>query len=251
MSATSTVLPSSSRGSTGFLVRRWTTSPLGLMEIDGLPLIMAPGRRHAAALDLGEEGGQAEVVVLGPDVERMVVALAQRIRRPRNRWAVCSAWTVGSRASSGVIDRPAGVDVGGIAQGREQLWDHLVPGRVLGQAVVDPGLVAVGAVALPGRADLEQVAELDPPELDEFGLAPCSRSTSFTRLSGSVSARNRRICSGVGCSPVRSSETLRRNAASLAGGLGGTLSDSSRLNSSSSMKFRRGSLREVEAQARD
>ena len=47
---------------------------------------------------------------------------------------------------------------------------------------------------------------------------------------------------GGGCSPVRSSETRRRNAASLAGGLGGTLSDSSRLNSSSSMKFRRLSL---------
>ena len=54
--------------------------------------------------------------------------------------------------------------------------------------------------------------------------------------------------SGGGCSPVRSSETRRRNAASPAGGLGGTLSDSSRLYSSSSMKLRRLSL--VKSKAR-
>src|SRR5271166_799982 len=63
------------------------------------------------------------------------------------------------------------------------------------------------------------------------------RSTSFVRFSGSVSARNRRTSSGADFSPVKSSETRRRNAASLAGGLGGTFNDSSRLNSSSSMKF--------------
>src|SRR5438445_229079 len=53
------------------------------------------------------------------------------------------------------------------------------------------------------------------------GLA-ISLSTSLARLSGSVSARNSRIWSGGGCSPVRSSVALRRNAASLDDGRGGT-----------------------------
>ena len=72
---------------------------------------------------------------------------------------------------------------------------------------------------------------------------------SLMRLSGSLSARKLRISSGAGCSPVRSSETRRRNAASPAGGLGGTLSDSSRLNSSSSMKLRRLSLEKSKARS--
>ena len=47
--------------------------PSGSILID-LPLIIPPPPA-AAALDLGEAGGQAEIVVLGPDVEGMVVAL--------------------------------------------------------------------------------------------------------------------------------------------------------------------------------
>ena len=46
-----------------------------------------------------------------------------------------------------------------------------------------------------------------------------SRSTSFSRLDGSVSARNARASSAVGGIPIRSSETRRRYSASPAGGI--------------------------------
>ena len=55
------------------LVRRCSTCPLGSILTIGP--VHHRRRPAAGALDLGEEGGQAEVVVLGPDVERVVVAL--------------------------------------------------------------------------------------------------------------------------------------------------------------------------------
>ena len=90
------------------------------------------------------------------------------MRRPRNRWAVCSAWTLGSSRVDRVIDGPALLEVGGIAHGGQQRPDHFVPRPILGEALIDPGLIPVSSVALAGRADLKQVAQLDPPELDEF-----------------------------------------------------------------------------------
>ena len=69
----SPTLPSSRLGSTGFLVRRWITLTLGIDRHRRLAPSSCPPA--PPALDLGEKGGKAVVGVLGPDVERMIVAL--------------------------------------------------------------------------------------------------------------------------------------------------------------------------------
>ena len=121
------------------------------------------------AADLGEEGGEAVVVVHRPAVERMVVAL-------------------------GALDAHAHEDLGGVlgelqrvgldlvvvgggvleraAVGAEQLLDDLVHRHVVGELVLEPvvveqrGLVAELWFAV--RADLQQLGPLHHPHLDEL-----------------------------------------------------------------------------------
>ena len=94
---------------------------------------------------------------------------AQRMRRPRKRWAVSSAWTVGLDRIHGIVDRSAFFDVGGVSHRGQERPDDLVPRLILFQTTIDTGLVAIRSVILSGRADLKQVPQLDPPEADEFG----------------------------------------------------------------------------------
>ena len=69
----------------------------------------------------------------------------------------------------GIVHRPSGLRVVGVAKGRQHLRDHHVPGRVLVQAAIDPLLVAIRPIALPCLTDLEQVSQLDSPEQNELG----------------------------------------------------------------------------------
>ena len=189
-----------------------------------------PGRSRRPGSRCRRDGrGTGRIASGGPGI-------AARSARPA-RWA---------SGIQRIVDRPAVVDVVGVADGGQQRPDHDVPGPVLGQALVDPGLVARGPVAL-ARVLIWSRSPSLILQNSRNSFLPSSRSMSLVRFSGSVSARKLRTSSGVGCSPVRSSETRRRNAASPDGGLGGTLSDSSRLKSSSSMKLRRLSLEKSKA----
>ena len=125
------------------------------------PIIAPPA---ATALNLGEKGGQAEVGVLRPDVEGVVVALGATNAKAEEPLGRQLGLDVGLDRVHRVVDRPARFDVGRVSHRGQERPDDFVPRLVLVQAAIDPGLVAVGPVVLPGRADLEQVAQLDPPE---------------------------------------------------------------------------------------
>ena len=221
--------------------------PSGLIVTIG-PCPSSP-RRRPPALDLGEEGGQAEVIVLRPDVERVVVALGAAHPEAEEPLGRLLGRDLGVGAVEGVVDRPAARD----RSGRPRRSAARGPSRPRGcsslRQLVDPGLVAVGAVAVPRRADLEHVAELDPPERGRIRGSPAARSTSLARLSGSVSARNSRT--SLGRRLLRRSGRARPGAGTRRrspAGWAGPCSDSSRLNSSSSMKFAPGQRGEVEVQ---
>ena len=130
--ATFTTLPSRSRGSTGFLVRRWMTSPFGLMVTFSRPIIIpapAPPRWTLAKND-----GQAVIGVLGPDVEGVIVALGASHPETQEPLSRQLGLFVRHQGIEGVIDRPAVVEVVGVAHGSQERPDHLIPGPILGQA---------------------------------------------------------------------------------------------------------------------
>ncbi len=58
-----------------------------------------PAGHRRSAFDLGEERREAEVIVLRPDIERVIMTLRQRNRKARKRCAVCSAAAFGSTPS--------------------------------------------------------------------------------------------------------------------------------------------------------
>ena len=112
------------------------------------PIIGPPPR----PLDLGEKRSQAVVGILGPDVEGVVVTLGAAEPKTQKSLRRQLGLDVGLEGVHRVIDRPALLEVGRVAHRRQERPNHLVPGAVLAQARVDPGLVPIGAVALPGRS---------------------------------------------------------------------------------------------------
>ena len=138
-------------------------------------LIVNGGAAHhrpgpaAAALNLGEEGCQPEVGVLCPDVERMVVALGTTDPQAEEPLGRQLGLHVRLDRVHRIVDRAAGFDVSRVADRGQERADDLVPGFILLQAAIDPGLVAIGPVILSADADLQQIAQLDTPEDDELG----------------------------------------------------------------------------------
>ena len=132
------------------------------VEDDGLAIVFS-----SLSADLGEEGGEAVVVVLGPAVERVVVALGALDPHAHEHLG----HTLGEGEGLGgclvevggrVLERPSA--------GSQQLLHHLVHGHVLGKPLHQPvvveehGFVADG----DGRADLEELGPLVHPDLREL-----------------------------------------------------------------------------------
>ncbi len=113
------------------------------------------GTRRTTALNFGEKGGQAEVGVLRPDVERVVVALGAPDAQTEEALGCQLGLNVGLDRIHRIVDRPAGLDVGWVADRRQERANDLVPRLILFQTPIDPVLIAISSIVLPRGADLE------------------------------------------------------------------------------------------------
>ena len=135
------------------------------VEDDDLALVFG-----LLAADLREEGGEAVIVVLGPAVERVVVALGALDPHPHEDLGDVLGHLQGDvgrlvEVGRGVLERPA--------VGPEELLDHLVHRRVLGELLDQPVVVEEHRLVADRvrRLDLEDLGPLVDPELGEL-LAP-------------------------------------------------------------------------------
>ena len=159
--ASSKVGPPRALGFIVLPVRGWRTSP-ELVRVDHLILGQGPG----LPLDPREEGGEAVIVVLGPALERVVVALGaldpdaeEELGRGLGRVLRVAADPVVVRGR--VPERRA---VGG-----EQLADELVERGVPLQVGPDPAVEGVRPLGLDQPAvGPEDVGELQSPEVGEL-----------------------------------------------------------------------------------
>ena len=140
---------------------------LGVRGDDLRPGLLALGIGGAGPLHLGEEGRQAVVVVLGPALEGMIVALgaldanaAEELGRRLHQFL--------RRAGDAVVVR-RGVGEG-VALRREQLPHDLVEWRVLFDLLAHPFPVRFGAFGLQGPPAVAQHVEpLQRPEVGVLG----------------------------------------------------------------------------------
>ena len=176
-------------------VRGWRTSPDAGGEDD-----LVVGQAALLAADLREEGGEAVVVVLGPALERVVVALGaldadaeEELGRRLDRALRVAAdpVVVGRRVREGR------------AVGRQQLADELVHRHVPLEARADPAVEDVGPLGLDQPAvGPEHVGELQGPEVVELGPVEQPVDRAWSRRSAAASARNASTSSGVGRTPI-------------------------------------------------
>ena len=157
-------VPAEELGWHGLLVDGVVDLPAPAVVDDGLPGVGGP-----LAADLAEEGGERVVVVLGPLVEGMVVALGALDAHPHEYLGhVLGDLEV---VALHLVIIGGGVDES-TAGGGEQLADDPVHGHVVGDPVLEPveveegGLVAHALVVV--GLDLQKLGELHDPHLGEF-----------------------------------------------------------------------------------
>ena len=100
---------------------------------------------------------------------------------------------------------------------------ELVPGRVGFDLVANPGVVGPHRPAWRQlvAVDQQQVGPFVGPVVDELGPRQAALRSACRACPRDVSARNARVSSAVGSTPIVSRYARRRNSASLAGGDGG------------------------------
>ena len=135
----------------------------GAIEHDGFALVLA-----GLATDLGEEGGEAVVVVHGPAIEGMVVTLgALDAHAHENLGDVFGHF---QHVSLDLVEVRGGIGEGA-AGGHEQLLHELIDGDVLREFVLEPTVVLEGGLVLEGvvvGADLEQLSPFHHPDFREL-----------------------------------------------------------------------------------
>ena len=153
------------------------------------------------ARDVGEERGQAVVIVLGPGVERVVVA--SRTLEPDAQEDLGDALGGGRRVAVGPVEAGRRV-LPGRAQAADDPADHLVQRHVARDLVAEPALEDPGPFLAHGLLFVpEQIGPLQRPEVGELG--PLDQPVDqLVRFVGSRSARKARVSAGSGSRPIAS-----------------------------------------------
>ena len=197
------------RSDFGILEHR-TAQRLGLHHLAGARLadVAGVGRVNdlllrqvpLLAADLREEGGEAVVVVLGPPLEGVVVALGALDADPQEE--------LGGRLDGGLRVAADPVVVGrrvrvGRAVGGQERADELVHRHVPLERGTDPAVEDVGALGLDQPAvGAEDVGELEGPEVVELG--PLQQpSITWPRRSAAVGGQELLDLPGRGQDPDR------------------------------------------------
>ena len=135
------------------------------VEHDGLARVLG-----ALPANLGEEGGEAVVIILGPAIEGVVVTLGALDPHPHEDLGDVFGHLQGVGLVLVVV---GGWIFEGAAAGAKQLAHHLVHRDIVGDLVLQPVVVQQHRLVahLVGRPDLQQLSPFHHPELDELFAA--------------------------------------------------------------------------------
>ena len=153
--------------------------------------------------DVAEVGGQAVVVVLGPDVERVVVAPGAL--EPDAEEDLADRLGGGLRVAVGPVEARRRVLPGRAAGGDDAGGRTRRAATSRGDLVAEPALEDPDALRRPSSSPRCGAGRpTSGPRSRRTRAASSRRSTSFARFSGSRSARKARASSGVGSTPMAS-----------------------------------------------
>src|SRR5438128_1051178 len=117
--------------------------------------------------DARKNGGPGVIVILGPAVEWMIVALGTLEARAQEELG--GGLSAGDGVAIGAIVVGGGIDIGAAAGG-EHFADELVEGLVFGDRLADPVMEGFDAFFIQGALfETQQVGPFEGPEVGEFG----------------------------------------------------------------------------------
>ena len=174
---------------------------------------VAPDVVDLLAGDVAEEGRQAEVIVLRPDIERVIVAA--RALQANSQKHLAHALGGGHRVAVGAV-KARGRVFPGRAQAGDDPPHQRIQRRIASDLVAQPALEDPGAL-LAHRFFFvaQQVSPLECPEVGKLGPLDQAIDQLAHVSRGSLSARNDRASSGSGSRPIASRNARRRKTESL------------------------------------